>query len=154
MVSRERILLTVHKGALAPLDDYSVELLRERGFKLGDVLEADLRKARNPQFNRFVHAFGRLIADNIDGFEGLDAHKVIKRLQIEGNVACDEIALNFPGVGPCSYRVAKSLSFGSMDEGEFKEFYKALCRHVSNVYWPGLSPEQIEDMAAMMPDAP
>ncbi len=64
-----------------------------------------------------AHALGSLIAENIEAFPGQDAHGVLKRLQIEGNIGCDEIAVIFPGIGPCSYRIPQSLAFESMDEG-------------------------------------
>lgn len=148
----EKHMLRVIKGGFAPADGYTIRRLREKGYHIGDVLAAVLTKPRNPRFHRLVHAFGRLVAENIEAFEGLDAHTVLKRLQIEGDIACDEMALNFPGIGPCTYRVPRSLSFASMEEGEFRETYRAFTRYVSKRYWPELSPEQIEQMAELMPE--
>jgi hypothetical protein len=124
--------------------------MRERGYRVGDVLSAELRKPRNPGFHRLVHAFGKLCVDNIDAFSGMTAHKVIKRIQLEANAACEEIGLIFPGVGPCSYRVPKSISFESMDDREFRELFTALTRHLSERYWPDCSPDEIERMAEML----
>lgn len=146
-------LLTVGKGALVPADANTVAALRAKGYRLGDELSATLKKARSPGFHRLAHQFGALLADNLEQFEGLDAHRVLKRLQIEGNVACDDVPLNFPGVGPCTYRVPRSLSFDNMDEGEFQEVFKAMCRHVARTYWPTCTPEQIAAMASAMPEA-
>jgi len=146
----ERVLLSVQKGALVPADDYARDLLRERGYHTGDVLSADLRKPRNPAFHRLVHVFGQMCADNIEDFGGLDCHTVLKRIQLEANIGCSEIALNFPGIGPCSYRIPKSLSFASMDDGEFYGVFRGMCRHVSKSYWGALSEEQIAEMADTM----
>ena len=143
-------MLRVMKGALVPADRRSLELLRERGYAIGDVLAAELRKPRNPGFHRLVHQFGTLCRDNIEAFADLDAHTVLKRLQLEGNIGCDEIALNFPGIGPCSYRVPRSLAYESMDESEFQDVFRAFARHVSKQYWPSMSPEAIADMAGML----
>ena len=115
--------------------------------KAGELVFAEFTKPRNPRFHRFAHSLGALIADNIEAFAGVDSHAVLKRLQIEANVGCDEIALNFPGVGPCSYRVPRSLSYESMDESEFHGVIAAMCDYVSRKYWPGLTAAQIESMA-------
>lgn len=149
----EAFLLRVEKGALVPADHATVLRLREKGYRPGDELEAELRKARNPKFHRLAHAFGRVVADNLDEFEGIPAHNVLKRLQLEAGLACDEMLIKVPGVGACVHRIPRSLSFASMDETEFSEFYTALCRHVAKHYWPGLTEDQVEQMALMMPEA-
>lgn len=153
MSKQEKFLLRVQKGALIPADEYTRNRMREKGYSVDDVLSATLSKPRNVKFHRLAHAFGQLVADNIEAFEGLDGHQVLKRIQIEGNIGCDEIALNFPGVGPCTYRVPKSLSFASMDDGEFREVYDAMCRYIAKHYWTDLSADQIAEMVECMPEA-
>lgn len=143
----ERVMLRIIKGGLEPADVRSRAVLRERGYKVGDVVAGELKKPRSPGFHRLAHQVGALAAANIEAFSGLTAHAVLKRIQIEGNIGCDEIALIFPGVGPCSYRVPRSLSFESMDEGEFRPIVSGMCEHLSRVYWPSMTPEQIEAMA-------
>lgn len=150
----ERTLWRVGKGCLQPYDAHTVSFLRGRKYAMGDVLTADLRKPRNPKFNAFAHALGKILADNLGPFEGLEGHAVLKRLQIEGNIGCDEIALNFPGVGPCSYRVPRSLSFESMDDGAFHEVIGAMCAYVARTYWKGCTAEQIEQMASVWVESP
>lgn len=144
---KPKTLWRVGKGMLVPHDAYTTSQLRTKGYHIGDVLSAELRKPRNPGFHGLAHRLGELIAANLDAFEGVEAHQVLKRLQIEANVGCDEIALNFPGVGPCTYRVPRSLSFESMDQGEFKEVITRMCQYVSKQYWGGLSADKIEAMA-------
>lgn len=152
MSKREKFLLRVQKGALVPDDVATARRLREKGYKVGDVLSAELSKPRNPKFHRMAHAFGELVAENIEGFEGMGQHQVLKRLQLEAGVGCDEILLNVPKVGMVPYRVPQSLSFASMDEAQFKRVYRGLTQHVSDTYWPDLSPEEIEAMAELMPE--
>ena len=144
---RVKTLWRVGKGVLTPLNASTVELLRNRKYNIGDVLAAELSKPRNPGFHRLAHALGELIAHNIEAFNGINGHAVLKRLQIEGNIGCDEIALNFPGVGPCSYRIPLSLSYESMDQGDFYEVIAAMCAYVASRYWTGISPESIQQMA-------
>lgn len=146
----EKLRLTVAQGALVPSDAWTARRLRERGYKTGDTVMAILTKPRSPGFHRLAHQFGVLCSENIEAFAGVDAHQALKRIQIEANIGCDEIALQFPGVGPCTYRVPRSLSYETMDQGEFSEAIRAMCAHVSRTYWPGLTPEQIEAMAGAM----
>ena len=116
-----RVMLRVVKGALQPADSFAAQELRRRGYRIGDIVAGEIKKPRNPGFHRLAHALGSVVADNIEAFSGMDAHAVLKRLQIEANIGCDEIALNFPGIGPCTYRVPQSLSYESLDEGQFRE---------------------------------
>lgn len=119
---------------------------------MGDLLSADLTKPRNPKFNRLVHQLGRLCAVNIEAFAGLDAHRIIKRLQIEGKVACDEIGINVPGYGMVIQFIPRSLSFESMDESEFNAAARGISRTISERYWPSMTEDQILSMAELMID--
>lgn len=149
----ERLLLRVSKGALVPADGYTESRLRARGFRMGDEVLAQITKARSPGFHRLVHQFGVMVVENLEAFAGMDPHAALKRLQIEANVGCDEVALNFPGIGPCSYRVPRSLSYESMDQGEFELTFRGFTKYIAKTYWPSLTPEQIEQMAGFMKDA-
>lgn len=144
---RERVYLRVIKGGFAPADEYAASRLREKSYKIGDVLAAQITKLRNPKFNRLVHRIGQLVIANIEAFEGLDAHKAIKRLQIEGRIACDEIGIMVPDYGMVVQIIPRSLSFDSMDEAEYVEAARAICRLIAKRYWQTLTPEQIEVMA-------
>ena len=147
MSKRQKIYFRVAKGALVPADNYASSQLRERGYNIGDLLSAELTKPRNPKFNRLVHRIGQLVVANIDAFAGIDAHKAIKRLQIEGKVACEEIGINAPGYGMLIQLIPRSLSFESMDEGEYQQAARGICRTIAERYWHGMSPEAIEQMA-------
>jgi hypothetical protein len=154
---RERVLLRLEvangRAGFFAADGFTASRLKARGFQPGDEALAELTKPRSPGFHRLVHQFGKLLADNLDAFADLDAHQVLKRLQIEANVGCDEIALNFPGVGPCTYRVPRSLSFESMDDGDFRLVFRDFSRHVVKTYWPTMTPEQVEQMAGLVSEA-
>ena len=146
MTAKPRHALRVIKGGYAPADATSAVALRAK-HRVGDLVFAQFTKPRNPGFHRLAHQLGSLLAENIDAFSGLDSHAVLKRLQIEAGVGCDEIALNFPGVGPCSYRVPRSLSYESMDEDEFHALIEAMCAYVAKTYWPSMDAARIEAMA-------
>jgi hypothetical protein len=131
MSKANRIYLRVVKGSLVPADNYAESQLRYRGYKVGDLLAAELKKPRNPKFNRLVHRIGQLVVANIGAFSGLDAHRAIKRLQIEGKVACEEIGIMVANYGMVIQLIPRSLSFDSMDEGEYHEAAKGICRTIS-----------------------
>ena len=146
----EKFLLRLPKGALVPVDSYTADRLRAKGYAMDDILSAVLTKPRNPKFHALAHAIGRLVAENIEDFSGMDAHAVLKRLQWEAGVGCHEMGVKMPGVGYTMVRIPDSLSFASMDEGTFREVVRGLCRHIAENYWPGLTPEQVEEMAGVM----
>jgi hypothetical protein len=146
----ERFPMRVAKGCFVPADLSTQERLRERGFKTGDLVFMEIRKPRNPRFHRLAHALGQLCAENIEAFEGMEAHRVLKRLQIEAQIGCDEMAIVVPGVGKCLHLIPRSLSFESLDEGEFKEVISGFCRWIVRQYWQTLTPEQVEEMAGVM----
>ncbi len=142
-----KIYLRVKKGVLVPADNYAASMLRERGYAIGDVIGAVLTKLRNPRFNRLVHRIGALCAANISDFTGMDAHKVIKRIQLEGNIHCEETAIKISGLGMCVHLTPLSIGFETLDEGEYRVVARNLCRHIAEKYWPDLTPEAIEEMA-------
>lgn len=148
----EPVYLRVIHGGLVPADSYAQTQLRNKKFKIGDVVRCDVRKLRNQKFNRLVHRIGQLVAANIEAFSGLDAHTCIKRLQIEGRIACDEIGIMVQGYGMVIQFIPRSMSFESMDEAEYHDCAKRICRLIAERYWPNLEPLQIEEMAGAMVD--
>ena len=143
---KPRHALRVIRGGYAPADASTASALRD-GHRIGDLVFAEFTKPRSPGFHRLAHQLGSMLAENLDAFDGVGAHAVLKRIQIEADIACDHIALVFPGVGPVEYRQARSLSYESMDEAEFRDTIGAMCRYVARTYWPSCAPEEIERMA-------
>ena len=147
MSKRERVYFRVSKGCLMPADNYAASVLRQRGYNIGDLLAAELTKPRNPKFNRLVHRIGQLVVANIEAFAGIDPHKAIKRLQIEGKVACDEIGIHVPNYGTVIQLIPRSLSNESIDEGEYHQAARGICRTIAERYWTTLNEDQIAEMA-------
>lgn len=145
-------MMKVVPGGLVPADAYTSAVLRERKYSTGDIVSITISKCRHPGFHRLAHRIGSLCAANIDAFSGMDAHQVLKRLQIEADIGCEHIMLKIPGLGAVEQRIPKSLSFDSMDEGEFRLIVKAFCHHIAEQYWPTLSPERVEEMAESFVD--
>jgi hypothetical protein len=146
----EKLMLKVIKGGFAPTDNYTTQKLRSRKYGIGDIIAAQLTKPRNPKFWRMAHSLGALVAENIESFAGMDSHLVIKRLQREALIGCDEFMFNVPGCGMITQYIPRSLSFESMSAEEFDEVYAGICRHIISTYWPTETTAQLEEMALMM----
>ena len=151
----EKILLRVAKGCLKPFDAHAEEALRERGYAMGDVLGAKLTKPRNPRYNALTHVLGKFLVENIVSdppFSILTSHEALKRIQREGQIACKTIPILLEGQ-QVAYVIPKSFSFDIMDQVEFQQTFKAICDYVTLVYLPHLTPEQIQGMVGVMPNA-
>ena len=150
MSKRERILLRVERGALVPADAHSQQRLRDKGYRVGDILAAELIKPRHPGFWRLAHRIGALCAQNIEAFSSLSPHQAIKKLQFDTGLWCDITETEIPGLGVLVSRQPRSLAFESLDQGEFYELMKGLCGHIAATYWPHLSAEAVQEMAESM----
>jgi hypothetical protein len=50
-------------------------------------------------------------------------------------------------------RIPESLGYDNLDEGEFREVYSAMCRHISAEYLPDLDEHQVAQLVEAMPNA-
>lgn len=115
--------------------------------------EACVHKPRNYGFHQLAHHVGLLVSANVPGFEGLDPHDVIKRLQIESGIECDYMAIQDKGLGPdrmYQVRLPRSMSFDAMDEPRFRRFIYGICAFIVKRYWPGCTAEEVEDLATQL----
>jgi hypothetical protein len=157
-----RLEMRERRGCFVAADPYAAKKIKEKGFRIGDLIAVTMKKLNSIGLNKLLHYIGLLCVQNLDSFSGLDAHTALKRLQIEGNIECDEIGVPVElalkllrdaverGDKMVMWRIPRSMSFETMDEGERHEMGIAFCRHISKHYWPDLSPEQIEAMAEGM----
>lgn len=164
-------------GALVPRFATDRRLMRDRGYRMGDDLRAELSKPRHLGQHRKAHLLGGLVVAQLEGFEGLDQHAAIKRLQRESGVCCEveqidatpvvtailaaaetllgEVATRMlktvlPEIKQIDVLVPQSLAFDRMEQGEFELFYAGICQHLAERYWPDGDQEQIEQMAELM----
>lgn len=150
---RQTIMFKVAKGCLQPADSAAAAKLRERRYSVGDILSCELRKPRNPAFNRKAHALATLLIQNTDEFSHYtDEHAVLKRLQLEGDIACDYIAIRTE-MGMLEHRTPQSLSFENMSEEAFGRVYASLCRYIGKRYMDGADEHTIEEMARFAGEA-
>lgn len=147
-------MLRFERGAIVPADSASARLIRERDYRVGDIVSAELRKPRNPKFHRLVHQLGTALIENTDDFANYaDSHAVLKRLQVEANIGCDVMLIHAPGYGMLEHRTPQSLSFENMDEAEFQQIYAGFSQYVIKRYWPDMDAGAIERMAELVGQA-
>lgn len=155
-MARERIYFRVSvidgKGCLIAADNQARALLAQRKYKEGDIVLADVKKPRSVRFNRFAHNIGTVVKENVAGFELMDAHKVLKRLQLESGVACDEIGIVMPNIGHLIQKIPRSFSFDEMGEEEYRESMRLICDYVADRYMPACTGEQVARLVECMVD--
>lgn len=147
--SRSIMLRVTPEGRFEPADEISRDVCRKRKYRRGDVVSAEIRKPRDYGQWKRAHKLGQLLAENLDDFTGWDCHRVLKRLQIETGIGCEEYPIK-SDYGMLMHRVPRSLNFSDMDEGEFQELYAGFCQHVIDRYWPELTQDEIEEMAGLV----
>lgn len=178
---RFRVARLEGEGALVPSDEITAARMRERGYRVGDTVLAVLSKPRNPGYHRLAHALGQMAVDHLPGFSGIDAHRALKRLQVESGVGCEDLLVRSPqlwaraieqvreamggpfarvlqealheaGTPEIPVLIPRSLAYSSMDQAEFEATMRAIARHIAEVYWPGLEEDEVLDMAEVMPE--
>ena len=139
---RQAVFLRVVRGGFEPAAPVYASMLRERKFKVGDLVRAELTQPRNPGHHRAVFQLLRIIADNTD--TTVDALLTILKIKL-GRVQ----AIIDSATGK-TYYIPESIDFESMDQGEFAAFHRDLCRVVSRDYLPHLKPDQVALVADLM----
>lgn len=114
-------------GALVPDHPIDRRSMVERKMYAGKNVRATLRQDRNPKLWRKAHVLAGWLADNVEQFAGLDMHQALKKLQELSGIGCDEeeftIDLGSLGVHKGVRKVAQSLNFDDVDEGEFTQLW-------------------------------
>lgn len=132
-------------------DEFTAERLKRKGYGLGDVVGAEFKKPRDGRNWRRIHKLAQLLIEHVDEFGNYtDPHKVIKRLQLEGNIGCESTAIRIEGLGMVEHRTPVSLAFDAMEDGDFNEIHAQFCQHVINKYWAGLEQYQVMDMERLV----
>lgn len=125
-------------GAFVPSHPIDQQLARERKFAVGHEYRAEIKQARNAKFHRLAHVIGALLVEHVDGFEGLDAHDAIKRVQRESGVCCEEVEFDVPGFGKFIGKQAESIAFDEMDPERFETFFNGITDYIGTTYAPDL----------------
>ncbi|WP_253191000.1 hypothetical protein [Xanthomonas axonopodis] len=168
---------------LAMLAEHPVdrELMKQRGYRRGQEVRLEIKAPRDAWRHRLLHKIGKLMVENVDGWEALDTHEAVKRLQREAGVCCDEIDMDATAVvaavlaasdaafGPGASKllrevlpkietipvtVARSLAFDSMDEDEFRRLFEGITRYIGSAYAHVLIADVLAEFWAMAQNGP
>jgi|AntRauTorcE11898_2_1112593.scaffolds.fasta_scaffold06399_3 hypothetical protein len=175
------LALRVIKGGFVPANEQTRQALRRARLKTDDLVLANIERPRKPGFYRLAHAFARVCRDNIEEYENLTEHEVLKQIQLDTGLGCKRISV------PASYvwsqaagaitdaigedalatlnqvegllkgrmvtvTTPKSLNFGAMTEDEFRNIFQGFCRYIAMKHWPSLSDDQVAELAHFMPE--
>lgn len=133
--------------ALVAIDAVSAQQLKERGYRAGDRVRCEISQSRHYGNHKFVHLLGGLVRDQLTGFENCNSnHDAVKKLQQDSEICCDITMTHVPGIGQLRSVQARSISFDSMTEEEFRLFRTGICEHIRTTYWPSLTANQISEM--------
>lgn len=136
-------------------------LLKERGWRKGDEVRAEFKRPRNVKFHRLAHAIGVLLVENVEGFEMLDGHDALKRVQLESGVCCEMIEMDaspvvsalldaaeallgkgarvvlagvLPKIKKIPVKIAESLAFDEMTAERFDTFFNGITDYIDRTY--------------------
>ena len=142
-------------GCLVPVGETDRTILRRKKCRVGKRMRTTVSSERDYGQHKYVHLIGQFVEANIEGFEGKDAHTIVKSLQLEGGFFCDQERLQIEGFeGYLIRKVPRSMAFDEMEETEFQSLVKQVCNHLAEKYLPTLSPEQVAEAIELMPVDP
>lgn len=104
-------------------------------------------KPRSPQYFRAIHKLCVFLGHHVEKFSRINAHAILKRLQLESTLYCDETFLTIKGFGEVRHLIPQSIGFDNMDESEFRAFFDALSDHIREVHWPEFSFDLLDKQA-------
>lgn len=140
-------------GAFIPDGPIARNECRDRKFRVGQKVLVSFHKLRNWGTDKHAHNIGKLLRNNLDAFSGYhNNHDVLKFLQIEGNIACDQIGGTDKDGNDIIYKIPRSLRHEEMDEDEILQVINKMYQFVSERYWPEMTPEAVQEMAEMFGD--
>lgn len=125
-------------------NDQEAEVLRGRKYQLGDVLRAEIHKARNPKHHRLVMATIAFLVHNCEFFTTIEQALIAIKV---GMGYCDPVIDG--GTGKTLY-IVRSISFDAMGEDEFDTFHSDLLKFITTRYLKDMTPEQLEEAASLM----
>ena len=128
-------LIKQPNGLLKPYSEFDYEALNK--IKANEVFEVEYKKARNIKFHKKAFALFNLAFENQQDYRSLDAMRY--DLTIVSGYYDEHVNLITGEI----FKKAKSISFASMDETEFSEYYEKVKETICK--WLGITNEQIEE---------
>lgn len=137
-------------GSLRCADEFSRDAIRRHKPKPGELVRVVFSKPRDYTQWKKAHKLGQLIVENLEEFEGMDAHDALKKLQRLSGVECEDSELEVPGMGKLVIRQPRSLAFEELDEIAFQAAYAGFCQYLIKRWWTHLEEWQVEEMASLV----
>jgi hypothetical protein len=134
---------------LVPIDPTEAEHLRQKKIGQGEIVAVEIRRARHPGQHRAMMALLRLVSQNMDPEPGVERLLIDLKMRLGYAEPVIPIATGDQALPPVYWRL-ESISFESMDQAEFREFWRKACRIIITEYWPGMTEEAIEMQAGLI----
>src|SRR5574343_74856 len=150
---REVIDVATGRRCLGLLAEDGVQraAMKERGFKMGQRVACDIHPERCYSQWKQGHKLGTLLVLNVEGFENLDAHKALKKVQQDADIECEHEVFDLGALGKVTRAVPRSLAFDEMGQDVYDRVFKAMCKHIGETYFHGLDESEILAMIDLMP---
>ena len=130
-------------NGLQPIDEVGEAAMRK--LHLNDVVNVEIKRSRNLAFHRKFFAMLQIILQNQDHYKSMDDLLDVCKLRT-GH--CRTVQTRQGEV-----RLPKSISFATMDDTEFADFYDRACAWVVTEVIPGLERQALdEEVAARLQD--
>jgi len=140
-----KIYLRKTLAGLVPDDEDSVEVIKK--LSIGDVVSCDIKKPRNYRFHKKFFSMFNLAFENQDHFAetklGKDQFYDWLKLKARHADYCKTPDGNI-------LATPKSISFASMDETTFQEFYEDIKDVIFELIIPDADPARIHDFEQAM----
>lgn len=133
-----KVMMVKKLSALYPANETAEALMRR--LKQNEMVSVDVSRPRNVKFNAKLFAMLQIILQNQEAYKSIDDLLEICKLRI-GH--CRTVATKHGDV-----QIPNSISFASMDEDSFAEFYDRACGWVITEVIPGLERAGLDEAVA------
>lgn len=137
-MTEQTLWVRVSGGALVPADSDSKERLNR--VRDGTLVMVRAKAPRNPKQHRLLWHLARMIHENSESFES--AEHVVEQMKI-GTGLTDRMQLTIPGIGVVIQERGKSITFESMPQSEFEDWFERVLDYTVVSLLPGVSKDEI-----------
>ena len=123
-----KFLVAKRLTGLYPVDDAGAAAMRK--FGMGEIVSVEVKRPRNLAFHRKFFAMLQIILQNQEHYKSIDDLLDVCKLRI-GH--CRTVQTKYGEV-----KIPNSISFPSMDDSAFADFYDKACNWVVTEVIPGL----------------
>ena len=137
-MSKQNLFVKVENGALVPADADSREKIGR--LKNGRLIMIRALAPRNPLQHRLLWHLARLVHENSENFTS--SEHVVEQMKI-GTGLTDRVQLIVPGIGTVIQERGKSISFESMPQAEFEEWFERVLDYTVIHLLPGIDKDEV-----------